>query len=169
MFKILIFFSMALLLSACSIKSNPVKQKKCETINEAIGGTTALSWFNKHKNKTWKYKKQKIIKRDFYYEIGPQTLPLAIRELKTKSIIELTQKSAKYYNAHYKSSKGMKPYLVRAVFSNYTGDLFVLKDGDSLVIGHYSLGGSSSPSFTPLIINLKTKPKNLILYLSGAL
>ena len=143
---------------------------KCGDIKNDLYEASALSWYNKHKVPSIIELLTKISKEDLlnFYELGPQRLPLAVSELKSLAFVQLDEKKAKYYNPHYESIENMVPYLVRGVFSNYTGTLFVFQKDNNLVVGHSSLGAINCIKFTPIIVNLKSEPTNLILNLHSA-
>lgn len=94
---------------------------------------------------------------------------MAVRELADNIAVELTDEQASYYaGPHYKRHFGTRPYLVRAVFWNYTGGFELYWIDDELYVHHSSLGGIYGEEKLPIIINLKKPPKAVYIYLSSA-
>ena len=144
--------------------------EECKSLSEIIGETTASNWLEAHNSSDIEYSIKEEVSDENYYELGPQKLPLAVRALKSTDILEINDDEARNYTPHYQSVPNTKPFLVRAEFANFTGKLSVYRTNDgALLINHNSLGRVGSPLFTPLVINLHKKPKNLILELGGAL
>ncbi len=169
--KILALLLIIIFVYSCTSETQK-KNEDYRSIAEIIGETTALRWLNEHKDPEGNYSSDFLDKLEshYYYELGPQKLPLAVRALNSTAIIELSNQDALYYNQHYKKEPNTKAYLVRAVFSNYTGGLHIYQDDDgTLIIMHLSLGRGNTPDFTPLIVNLSKKPNKLILSIGSAL
>lgn len=109
------------------------------------------------------------IAKDRFYECQITKLGTALDRLKDQDFIELTDGLAIYYAGHsYHPRDGSKAYLVRGAFANYTGQFSLFfKDGD-LLIQHMSLGRNAVPQFCPLIVQLPTPPKRILVRISGA-
>ena len=150
-------------------EKNAKSQHQCKSLNESIGETTADSWFKEHSKEQEEYKNRRKIEQKYYYDIRPLKLPLAIRALKTEPILKLEERKAKYYNPHYKSEKDMQPYLIRGVFTNFTGGISLYENNNVLTVSSYSLGRRGSLLFTPFVVNLAKKPSKLILSVGGGL
>jgi hypothetical protein len=84
-------------------------------------------------------------------------------------VFELNERLARYYAGHrYVPEAGKRPFLVRALFSNYTGSHTVkIKDG-TLVVVHRSLGRGTRVDFSPLVVNLATPPTRVLNYVFSA-
>jgi hypothetical protein len=115
-------------------------------------------------------KEENKIANDRFYECNITKLGTALDRLKDKEFIELTDELAIYYAGHpYKPREGSKAYLVRGAFANYTGQFSLFsKDGD-LLIQHMSLGRNAIPQFCPLIVQLPSPPKRILIQIGGAL
>lgn len=110
------------------------------------------------------------IDRKAYWQTQMTKLPMAIRMLDDKTIVGLTDKDARYYaGSHYSKQLGTRPYLVRAVFWNYTGEFSLfLRDGD-LFVSHYSLGHINGETKLPFVVNLRQPPNHVYTYMGSAL
>ncbi len=167
MLKNSIKFIPLLFLYSCAstsvVKDNP-------NVYESVGETTALSWFKEHSdNPKWSVEGKEIAK-ELYYELGPNKLAFAVRALNKIPFKKLTFKEAKSFNNHFEIKPNKQPYLVRGLVANSTGEYRLkLQKGNILEIHHESLGGNSTPRFSPLIINLSNEPKELILGVSTAI
>jgi hypothetical protein len=104
-----------------------------------------------------------------YYEVGLTHVFTAVSWLGASSVKELKPDEAQFLTGHYyKAPAGKKIFLVRGLFANETGSHSLVLYGDSLVVSHVSLGHSSTPSFSPLIVHLDHAPTNLYVSISGA-
>ncbi|MDA7881414.1 hypothetical protein N9A94_03840 [Akkermansiaceae bacterium] len=106
---------------------------------------------------------------DRFYECSITKLGTALDRLKDKEFLELTDELAVYYAGHsYRAREGTKAYLVRGAFANYTGQFSLFfKDGE-LLIQHMSLGRNATPQFCPLIVQLPSPPKKILIRIGGA-
>ncbi len=110
------------------------------------------------------------IAEERFYECKITKLGTALDRLKDKEFIELTDELAVYYAGHsYRPRDGTKAYLVRGAFANYTGRFTLFFKGGDLLIEHMSLGRNAVPQFCPLIVQLSTPPKKVIIHIGGAL
>jgi hypothetical protein len=104
-----------------------------------------------------------------FFEVRVTRLMTAVDRLNDKSAIPLTEDLARYYaGALYKGENGKKAYLVRGLFANYTGTHTLFWRDGRLLIRHDSLGHSSVPQFSPLVVNLSSEPKQVFVYIGGA-
>jgi hypothetical protein len=111
---------------------------------------------------------QKLAETSFF-EVRVTRLMIAVDQLKEKPAIPLTDDLARYFaGALYKSEKEKKPYLVRALFANYTGSHTLFWRDGQLLIRHDSLGNSFEPQFSPLVVNLPSEPKEIFIVVGGA-
>src|SRR5437016_12633523 len=80
------------------------------------------NWLSSHLDiSTFKERATEILETDFF-EVRVTRLMPAVDSLKEKSAVALTEDSARnYVGPLYKSERGKKPYLVRALFANYNG------------------------------------------------
>ncbi len=156
--EFLVIFSI-ITLNGCS--STSIGRGACESEAEAYSGVSPKSWETAYDEFNYT-----PISSKYYYDINVRRLPSAVESLALIDIKKISNREAVYFNHHYKKEKGMTPYLVRALFSNYTGNGFVIgwsSEDKVLMIRHSSLGGTSDPMFAPIIINLPEQPKRLIL------
>ena len=110
------------------------------------------------------------IAEERFYECQITKLGTALDRLKDKEVIELTDELAVYYAGHsYRPHNGTKAYLVRGAFANYTGRFSLFCKDGNLLIQHMSLGRNATPQFCPLIVQLPSAPKKLIIQIGGAL
>lgn len=110
------------------------------------------------------------IANDRFYECNITKLGTALDRLKDKEFIELTDELAVYYaGPSYKPRDGSKAYLVRGAFANYTGQFSLFFKDGNLLIEHMSLGRNAIPQFCPLIVQLPSQPKKILIQIGGAL
>jgi hypothetical protein len=110
------------------------------------------------------------VSKQAYWQAQATVLPTAIERLEAKTFVQLSEDEAAYFaGPHYRRQPGTEPYLVRAVFWNYTGDFALLLEDGCLYVGHHSLGHVDGETKLPLIVNLKRAPKKVHTYLSAAL
>lgn len=105
-----------------------------------------------------------------FYECNITKLGTALDRLKDKEFIELTNELAVYYAGHsYKPHDGAKAFLVRGAFANYSGEFSLFFKRGNLLIQHMSLGQNATPQFCPLIVQLPSPPKKVLIQIGGAL
>jgi hypothetical protein len=110
------------------------------------------------------------IAADRFYECSITKLGTALDRLKDREFIELTDELAIYYAGHsYRPRDGSKAYLVRGAFANYTGQFSLYFEDGNLLIQHMSLGRNAVPQFCPLIVQLPSPPKKILIRIGGAL
>lgn len=106
---------------------------------------------------------------ELYHECRVTRLGTAVDRLATVDFLELSEELATYYAGHsYTSRKGFTAYLVRAVFANDTGQFTLFYDDGNLLIRHRSLGNAFTPRHCPLIVQLPTPPKSVVIEVGGA-
>src|SRR5262249_43929072 len=103
-----------------------------------------------------------------FFEVRVTRLMAAVDILKEKPAVALSEELARYYAGPlYKVEQGKKPYLVRALFANYTGKHTLFYRDGNLLVRHDSLGHHFEPQFSPLIVNLSNEPKKVFVYVGG--
>jgi hypothetical protein len=111
-----------------------------------------------------------VLSPKVYWETQTTRLPMAVEKLKDKTIEELTSEDAEYYaGPHYRKQIGTRPYLVRAVFWNYTGDFSLYWLNDELHVSYFSLGWMNGEKKLPIIVNLKRPPRAVYTFMGSAL
>ena len=154
--------------------SGNCNKEKYVSIAEGISGVTREDWVKDNKL-TKPYNSENILKIEqaSIYFVVVNKVPLAVRALKFKDTIVLDKDKARYFAGnHYNSEEGKNPYLVRAMFENFTGaDFDVRFDNNTknLYIKYLSLGASGGKFFSPLVVNLEEQPKKVILSFGGAI
>jgi hypothetical protein len=132
----------------------------------------------KSKTDSWIFEPQKYPGSSRGHAIGKKSswqtqvtkLPMAVEKLSDAAVVELTDELATYYaGPHYKRQVGTRPYLVRAVFWNYTGDFDLYWNDEALYVHQSSLGGIYGETKLPIVVNLKQPPKAVYVYMSSAL
>ena len=105
---------------------------------------------------------KKALNDEDFYEVSASKEAIAVFDLKTESILPLTEDTAKWYTGHYyKCAKGKKPYLIRAIYGQGgTGGYSLYRIGSALWISHGSLG-SPAMNRSALIVNLDFEPTNI--------
>jgi hypothetical protein len=97
-----------------------------------------------------------------WYEVRTTRVAVAIQELRRVSFIELTMKqAADLAGAHYAIEPGKHAYLFRGLYANLGEHRLTLKNG-ILIVLHESLGHSSVPQFSPLVVNLPAPPTRVV-------
>jgi len=110
-----------------------------------------------------------VVSPKAYWETQMTKLPMAVGALSDSTIIELTPEMAEYYaGPHYKSQFGTRPYLVRAIFWNYTGAFSLQWHRCQLYVSHTSLGGVYGETKLPLVVNLRKPPVTVYTVTSSA-
>ncbi len=178
-YMLCLFISITIYTNSLADSLNNLKKKptklECYNSDNFSEEKIAISWLEKQDSNLSNIDltmldKNMIIDPSYYYYINPQKIPLAVKHLENTAFIKLNYKQAIYYNHHYKKELRLEPYLVRAVFSNFTGEFIIFDRGGNLLIYHSSLGSEDSKIlFSPLIINLPKKPKSLMLKISKSL
>jgi hypothetical protein len=81
-------------------------------------------------------------------------------DLKDRSIVSMEESIAKYYaGTHMHCAKGLKPYLVRAVYGHGgTGGYSVTRIGSDILVSHGSLGRTSPANKSALVLCLDFAP-----------
>ena len=105
---------------------------------------------------------QELNAEDFYEVSASKEAIAVLFDLKTDSIMPLTESRAQWYTGHYyKCKKGKKPYLVRAIYGQGgTGRYTLSKIGTSLWVMHGSLGAPAMHR-SALIVNLDFEPTSV--------
>ncbi len=126
------------------------------------------NWLNNPSSvSTFQQRAAEIPETDFF-EVRVTRLMTAIDRLKEKSAVALTEDLARsYVGPLYKAEQGKKPYLVRALFANYTGKHTLFWQDGNLLVRHDSLGHHLEPQFSPLVVNLPAEPKKVFVYVGG--
>ena len=177
----MIFFILLIFTSACTNDISNCPNKQYRSISEAFSGISRDSWLSSNTMRTseeinWFNNSKDIsnIAQSDIFFVPVNKIPLAVQKLKSNDAIKLSSDNMKYYAGnHFKIVKGKAPYLVRAMFENFTGSDFDIKWHSKkkvLKISYNSLGISSPKGrfFSPLVVNLPTKPRYVILEFGGA-
>ena len=105
---------------------------------------------------------------DDIFEVRTSRLMTAVYDLEKAPVMLLTPEMARYYiGAGYRSREGTRPFLVRGLFANYTGNHSAYLLQDSLLVVHASLGYSFRPHFCPLVVNLQREPRTVFVVVGG--
>jgi hypothetical protein len=112
---------------------------------------------------------KKISNSDFF-EVRVTRRMTAVDRLNKKKAIPLTEELAQFYVGPLfrNENKNMRPYLVRGLYANETGEHRLFWYNESLIIQHSSLGHSAEPEFSPLVVNLPSEPKDIYIIISVA-
>lgn len=102
-----------------------------------------------------------------WHLIAVTTFYSAAAYLKDNESVALDADQARFFVGHeWPVSEGYKPFLVRGVFANATGQHQLFLRGGDLLVQHSSLGTSEpSPEFSPLVVNLRTPPSRVCNFL----
>lgn len=114
------------------------------------------------------FEKGESLSVNSFAEVRVTRIMTAVDRLKNVGAILLTEEMALHYiGSIFKMEAGRKPYLVRGLFANYTGEHTLSIHGDTLVIRHGSLGSRFESMFCPLVVNLSAEPKKVINIITG--
>lgn len=103
-----------------------------------------------------------------WWEVKVSRLGLAVSELENEPFRLLSEVEAASFADRYVAEPGKRAYLVRGMYSNYTGAFSLYWSDRILIVSHGSLGATGNPEPCPLVVNLPEAPKGIILYVSGA-
>lgn len=138
----------------------------CIAANEQDGRAWIFRPSGKFQWSDWK----ELPKKNIYEVVASKKIVAVIRDLLKKRFTLLSKDTATYFTGHYyHCPKGMKPYLVRAVYGQGgTGHFTISRHGDELLVYHVSLGYNSAAHKSALVINLDFTPTKVYTFFSVA-
>ncbi|EEF57367.1 hypothetical protein [Pedosphaera parvula] len=128
------------------------------TLNSLAAADSGKDWLRTPPDPKGKW--TQIPEQDIYEVVASKETVAVVSELAKKRFVELSDEQARFFTGHYfHSSKGKKPYLLRAVYGHGgTGKYTVSRNGSSVLVLHGSLGHSDASHKSALVVNLDFVP-----------
>jgi hypothetical protein len=154
---------------ACSSRCSPLPAtangRPMAVLNPAAGASPQ-DWLLEPRRT---FREKDALPESDFVEVRVTRLVAAMDSLKDKAAIPLTQEDVRYFaGSAFKSKAGNRPYLVRGLFANNTGEFSVFWSNGELLVQHDSLGHHSTPEFCPLVISLPSEPAHVFVVVNVA-